>query len=328
MASKPLGRLEKVDVRTIWDHEAHDFTPWLAREENLAQLGDAIGMEVELEGTEQDVGSFNADILCRDTVDDSRVLIENQLERTDHGHLGQLLMYAAGLDAVTVIWIARRFRDPHRAALDWLNEITHEDIRFFGIEIELWQIGESAVAPKFNLVSKPNDWSKTVSRTAKSQRDLTETQKLYLEYWSALSEYIDEHGERVKPRSPHPDNYADFAVGRSGCNLSATVSTRESQVQVHLWILGTEDSEALFRLLEEERSAIEGEIGVSLDWQPRPNKKSFVIAYRWDADPTDRDDWPNQHKRITELLDAFHKAFAPRLKRIDASTWTSTDEME
>ena len=328
MSSTSLGRLEKVDVRTIWDHEARDFTPWLARQENLGQLGDAIGMEMELEGTEQDVGPFNADILCRDTVDDSRVLIENQLERTDHSHLGQLLMYAAGLDAVTVIWIARRFRDQHRAALDWLNEITDKGIRFFGIEIELWQIGESAVAPKFNLVSKPNDWSKIVSSTAKSQAELTDTQQLNLEYWRALSDHIEEHGERVTSRSPQAKSYADFAVGRSGCNLSASVNTQEPFVRVLLWISGTGDSEALFRLLEEERSVIEHEIGVSLDWQPRPDKKSFVIAYRWDADPTDRDDWPNQHERMTKLLDAFHQAFSPRLKQLDASNWTSTDEME
>lgn len=326
MNSKSLGRLENVDVRQIWNHEAHDFTPWLAREENLAQLGDAIGIEMELEGTERDVGPFNADILCRDTVDDSKIVIENQLERTDHGHLGQLLMYAAGLDAVTVVWIARRFREPHRAALDWLNDVTREGIRFFGIEIELWQIGESPAAPKFNLVSKPNDWSKTVSRAGNRQGELTETKKLNLEYWRALADYLDEHGERVTPRSPSPRNYSDFAVGRSGCNLSAVVNTQEPFVQVHLWISGTEEAEAIFRLLEEERRAIEDEIGESLDWQARPSKKSFVVAYQWEADPADRDDWPAQHERLTELLDAFHRAFSPRLKQLDPTDWAATDE--
>src|SRR6185312_8829511 len=108
-------------------------------------------------------GPLRADILCKDVGTDAWVLIENQLERTNHGHLGQLLTYAAGLDAVTIVWIAERFTEEHRAALDWLNERTDEKITFFGLEVELWQIGNSPVAPKFNIVSKPNDWAKSIS---------------------------------------------------------------------------------------------------------------------------------------------------------------------
>ena len=113
-----LGKLEKVDLREIWNTEASDFTPWLAREENIEELGKEIGIELEVEGTEKDVGPFRADILCKDTIDGHWVLIENQLEKTDHTHLGQLLTYAAGLNAVTIVWIADRFTDEHRAALD------------------------------------------------------------------------------------------------------------------------------------------------------------------------------------------------------------------
>ena len=125
--------------------------PWLAREENLALLGETLGLELELEAVEQGVGPFRADIVCRDTVSNSRVLVENQLQGTDHRHLGQIFTYAAGLDAVTVVWIAARFTDEHRAALDWLNEITDQRVNFFGLEIELWRIGGSPLAPKFNV---------------------------------------------------------------------------------------------------------------------------------------------------------------------------------
>lgn len=125
---KPLGRLEKVDLRIVWTHEANHFTPWLAQENNLALLGDTIGLDLELSSREQSVGPYRADIVCKDTITDSWVLIENQLERTDHTHLGQLLTYAAGLDAVTIVWIAPRITDEHRAALDWLNEVTDERI--------------------------------------------------------------------------------------------------------------------------------------------------------------------------------------------------------
>ena len=158
-----LGRLEKIDdLRDVWKSEATDFTPWLAQ--NLALLGDAIGLDLELEGQELGVGPFRADILCKDTTSSAWVLIENQLERTDHTHLGQLMTYAAGLDAATIVWVAQRFTDEHRAALDWLNRITADGFHFFGLEVELWKIGESAIAPKFNVICKPNDWAKSVTR--------------------------------------------------------------------------------------------------------------------------------------------------------------------
>jgi hypothetical protein len=138
-----LGRLERVDRRTIWSSESSDFTPWLATEDNIAARGDAIEIDLEVEAQEKDVGPFRADILCKDTATNNWVLIENQLERTDHSHLGHLLTYAAGLQAVSIVWIAQQFTDEHRAALDWLNEITDGRFNFFGLEIELWRIGSS-----------------------------------------------------------------------------------------------------------------------------------------------------------------------------------------
>lgn len=132
-----LGKLEKVELRKIWKHEASEFTPWLAQEDNIRLLGDTIGIELGIESQEEQVGPFRADILCKDTANNNWVLIENQLEKTDHNHLGQLLTYAAGFDAVTIIWIAQKFTEEHRAALDWLNERTDENVTFFGLEIEL-----------------------------------------------------------------------------------------------------------------------------------------------------------------------------------------------
>ena len=176
MTTADLGRLERVDLRNIWTTEAQDFTPWLAREINLAILSETLNMDLETAGEEESVGPFRADILCRDTLDDSWVLIENQLERTDHTHLGQLLTYAAGLQTVTIVWVAANFTDEHRAALDWLNEITDDRFRFFGLEVELWRIGNSLAAPKFNIVAKPNEWTRSVGKATRRLRftDLTE----------------------------------------------------------------------------------------------------------------------------------------------------------
>ena len=139
MNDRNLGRLERVDLRDVWAKEDRDFTPWLARPENLEVLADTLGLELEAKAveTEKDVGPLRADILCRETGSGDWVLIENQLERANHGHLGQLLTYAAGLRAVTGVWIAERFSKEYQATLDWLNEITDEKIRFFGLEIEL-----------------------------------------------------------------------------------------------------------------------------------------------------------------------------------------------
>ena len=185
MNDQTLGRLTPVELRDIWSSEASDFTPWRAREENLSVLGEALGVELELEAQEQAVGPFRADILCKEIGSGTWVLIENQLERSDHLHLGQLLTYASGLDAVTIVWIAARFTEEHRSTLDWLKKITDESFRFFGLEVELWRIGESPAAPKFNIVSKPNNWSRSVAQAARAIDDskLSPTAVMQRAYW-------------------------------------------------------------------------------------------------------------------------------------------------
>ncbi len=183
-----LGRLEPVPLREAWITEDRDFTPWLAQPENITLLGEALNIDLEIEAQEKNVGPFRADILCKDVANGHWVLIENQLERTDHNHLGQLLTYAAGLEAVTIVWIAARFTEEHRATLDWLNEITDERFQFFGLEVELWRIGNSPVAPKFNIVSKPNNWSQSVKRGAQAIED-----DIQREYWDAFNGALEAH---------------------------------------------------------------------------------------------------------------------------------------
>ncbi|MBL8848734.1 MAG: hypothetical protein JNG89_03580, partial [Planctomycetaceae bacterium] len=146
MPSIKLAELQRVELREAWTNEATDFTPWLALETNIRLLSEAIGIDLEVEAQEKSVGPFSADILCKDRATSNWVLIENQLEKTDHTHLGQLMTYAAGLKAVTIVWIASRIRDEHRAALDWLNEITDGAFNFFGLEVELWRIADSPPA--------------------------------------------------------------------------------------------------------------------------------------------------------------------------------------
>ena len=195
-------------------------------DENIELLGDVLGLDLEVEAEEKDVGPFRADILCKNTADDSWVLVENQLERTDHSHLGQLLTYAAGLEVVTIVWVAASFTEEHRAALDWLNSVTDESFAFFGLEIELWAIGDSPAAPKFNVVSKPNDWTKQVARGKHAVvSELTPTKSLQVEYWSAFRDYLKQAGSRLKATKPLPQHWMNIALGRSGANLTAIAST-------------------------------------------------------------------------------------------------------
>ena len=327
--SKPsLGRLEKVSPRTYWEHEATEFTPWLAQEDNIALLGDTIEIELEVQEQEAAVGPFRADILCRNTRDGSLVLIENQLERTDHTHLGQLFTYAAGLDAVTVVWIARRFTEEHRAALDWLNRITHEDFHFFGLEIELWRIDDSRPAPKFNLVVKPNEWSKTVKEAASPQRGkLTPTQELQMAYWAAFGEYLQEQESRFRPPKPQPAHGVSYGIGRSDCGMVAFVNMRDGRVVVTL-VLTTDSAKAHFHLLKQEQDAIENELGFPVEWQEKPDGIESHISVRHHAETTNREQWPALHTWTLEKMDAFDRVFRPRIKNLDAADWPAEPEPE
>lgn len=317
-----LGRLERVDLRHVWENEAGDFTPWLAQEENIALLSDTIGIDLEVEAQEKNVGPFRADILCKDTANDQWVLIENQLERTDHSHLGQLITYAAGLNAVTIVWIADRFTDERRAALDWLNEMSGENITFFGLEVELWRIGESDVAPKFNVKSSPNDWTKSVSGAAGkfAAGELTDTRLLQREYWTAFRDVMEQRGGVVKPTKPHPQGWQDFSIGRSGFWLETVMNTRDNRIGVML-VLGGSDAKAHFHLLHQDRDKFEKPLG-ELEWAENSDKKQSYIKIQWqDCDPTDKTDWPKQLEWLYERLQALHKTLSQSVRKLNADDY-------
>ena len=323
-----LGTLQRIPLREVWANEASDFTPWLAKAENVKLLGEAIGMELEVEGQEQAVGDFSADIHCRDSLDDSAVLIENQLERTDHRHLGQLITYAAGLDAVSIVWIAERLRDEHRAALDWLNEKTEEDIKFFGLEVELWRIGQSQVAPKFNIVCRPNDWSRSVRNEAARVRTdaLTEGKRRQLEYWTAFRDHVLESESALRPRKPRPNLAMHFALGRSGFRLAAvasrwdtlaeTFSTHELRVQL---VIGTKDARGFFDALMRDRDRIESDFGESLTWYKADGVERCRIYTRHTADLDDQTAWPKQHEWLRTNLESMDRVFRPLIGALESN---------
>ena len=330
MIGAALGKLETVNLRDVWSSESGDFTPWLAQEENLALLGQAIDLDLELEAQEKNVGQFRADILCKDTRTGNWVLVENQLERTDHSHLGQLMTYAAGLDAVTIVWIAESFAEEHRAALDWLNEITDEQINLFGLQIELWQIGNSPIAPRFNVISKPNNWTKTVAevRRAAASGEITETRQLQQEYWAGLMETLRQRNSPVKTTKPQAQSWMTFAIGRSNMNLTASLNTLHDWINAQFTVTGP-DARAFFGLLKQQKEQIEQQLGSPLIWDEQPNRaeRRIQIMLR-DTDPTNRSDWPRQHQWLAERLEALYRAFAPRVKGLNAAEYNSATETQ
>jgi len=182
MGLPELGTLVEVNLREAWNHEAHSFTPWLA--EHLDTLARAINIRLELEGREVAVDTFSADILARNPLDDSLVLIENQLEGTDHSHLGQIMTYLAGLGAHTVVWVAADFREPHLSALKWLNENTVEPFAFFAIKVKAVRIGDSPIAPMFEVVGKPNHWERRLQAIAQNGNPLSATGQFRKNFWT------------------------------------------------------------------------------------------------------------------------------------------------
>ncbi|NNH46248.1 DUF4268 domain-containing protein [Rhizobium laguerreae] len=331
MTAYDLGKLVRIELRDIWMSESSHFTPWLAREENLLTLGETLGLDLELEAQETAVGPFRADILCKDIGTNAWVLIENQLERTDHSHLGQLLTYASGLEAVTIVWIAARFTEEHRSTLDWLNRITDETFRFFGVEVELWRIGDSPAAPRFNIVSKPNNWNKLVTLAARAidEAELTGTKALQLAYWSALGSVLTaKGGPLARERKPQPQAWMSYSIGRSGFGVHAAMVRPKRQVRAELYISNA-DAKAFFYLLREQKSEIEAELGYLLDWDDLPDGRDTRISTPLSGiDLEDRADWPRQHDWLAARLNELYRVFVNRVKRLDASAWQPEDAPE
>lgn len=322
MGTRTLGRLQKVELREVWTSESSDFTPWLAQEENLKLLGEAIGIELELESQEKEVGPFRADILCKDTATDNWVLIENQLERTDHSHLGQLLTYAAGLNAVTIVWIAERFTEEHRATLDWLNERTDEKINLFGLEIELWRIGDSPIAPKFNIISQPNDWSRTVQQAAAAGGEVSAHKQLQLKFWTAFKQYMETENSFIRCQKPLPQHWTNHAIGRSGVHLTSIVSLWNSEtgvkgpeIRAELYMDGPSAKQE-FASLEKQKEGIENALGFALTWHNPENKAMCRLYTRQNADFLGEALWPQQFEWLKQRLETMHKVFGPIVKNM------------
>lgn len=269
-----LARLTKLPLRTIWKHEALHFTQWLALPENLELLAETIGIDLINAQTEVGVGQFNVDILAEDE-NGHKVVIENQLENTNHDHLGKLITYASGLHAEVCIWVVARARQEHEQAINWLNENTTEGANFFLIEVEAWKIGDSLPAPRFNVVAKPNDWAKTIKQQGSGSSKVTDLKLQQQAFWEKLREYGEQNGKLVRNwRKALPQHWYNIGIGSTRAKLAAKVNTQEAYVGLELYIY--QDTE-LFYELQTKKAEIESKLGYTVDWQELPERKASRV---------------------------------------------------
>lgn len=301
-----LGKLKEIkDLRKVWPHEALDFTPWLAEEDNLVLLADAVGLEITIDETESSVGDFNVDIYAIETGTDRKIIIENQLEDTNHDHLGKLITYASGKSADIVIWVVKRAREEHRAAIEWLNNHTDENIAFFLVEIKLYQIGSSDIAVKFEVVEKPNDWAKEIKRHTSASPTL---QARY-DYWVAFNDYAFANNNFVKSfnkRKASTDHWMTMSVGSSACHISINQIRKDNLIVVEWYI---SDDKELFHKFYSHKTEIETEMKMELDWRELPDKKASRILITHSVDFENKDKWFGQFDWIMDVALKMKKVF-------------------
>lgn len=317
-----LGKLEKVPLREAWKHEALNFTTWLAQEDNLKLLSDEIGIDISLIQTEASVGKFSVDILAEEENTNRKIVIENQLESTDHDHLGKIITYASGFDAEIIIWIVKDVRDEHKQAIDWLNENTNETINFFAINIELWKIDNSPFAPKFSIISKPNNWAKALKKSSSSitTNNTTDLKMLQLEFWTNLNEYIQNNKTTINIRTPKPRHWYDlnFGISSSKAYITLVVHNREQYCSVEVYI--PKIKEIFYRLVE-QKEEIEQETNLKFEWMELPQKQaSRIMIKNHNFNLEDTDNWEVNYRWLVETIEKIKPVFLKYIKKINYET--------
>lgn len=272
--TKVFGRLESVDVRNLWKHEQYDFSTWLSKPENIDYLSDELGLTLTDIQTEVFVGSYRCDVVAKDETSGIQVVIENQLEASNHDHLGKIITYASGLNASVIVWIVTEAKEEHRSAIEWLNNNTSQEISFFLIELHAYKIGDSLPAPKFEVIEKPNDFIK-YNRVKKDEGDAVRYARRF-EFWTKFNEVLIEKGKPFNVRKPSTSHAYDVAIGTSRAHLAITLVNKEGKIVLELYIT---DDKPLFDMLYEQKEEIESELNMNFEWERLDKKKASRIKY-------------------------------------------------
>ncbi len=297
-----IGKLKEIDVRKLWQHEQYDFSSWLAKESNIEYLNDILGLTLSEIDKEVFVGPYRCDIVAKDETTGDIVIIENQLESTNHDHLGKIITYAAGLNAKYIVWIVKEAKEEHRAAIEWLNNNSSKNINFFLIEIHAYQIGDSVPAPKFEVIEKPNDF---VKKNKSNSRDgeLNKSQSERLIFWEQFNQVLTERGRPFNVRKATTDHWYDVAIGSSDAHVTIDLVNKENRIVVELYI---SDNKELFDKLLDNKEAIENSLGFALnEWARLNEKKASRIKYYIDG--LNFDDHSNYADLMNQSIDAAIK---------------------
>ena len=305
-----IGKLKEVDVRELWRHEQYDFSKWLSKEENLEYLNDILGLTLVDIDNEVYVGPYRCDLVAKDETSGITIIVENQLEGTNHDHLGKIITYASGLDAKVIVWIVKEAKEEHRAAIEWLNNNTSTDINFFLIEIHAYRIGDSDPAPKFEVVEKPNDFVKRSKRADSDKGDLNKSQAARLNFWEEFNKVVIQQGKPFNLRKATTDHWYDVAIGSSEAHIAINLVNKDKRIVVELYI---NDNKDLFDTLKEQKEKIEADLGFSLDWDRlgAQKKASRIKCYIDGLDFERPDNYPQLMKEAIDtavkMRDVFRK---------------------
>lgn len=292
-----IGKLEEVDIRELWKHEQYDFSEWLSKKENIENLNDILGLTLVDISKETYVGSYRCDLFAKDETTGIKVIIENQLEMSNHDHLGKIITYASGLDAKVVVWIVKEAREEHRSAIEWLNNNTNSNINFFLIEIHAYKIGNSDNAPMFQVIEQPNDFIKN-NKSINSNDTMNKSQSQRLEFWNQFNNVLVERGKPFNVRKATTDHWYNVAIGTSDAHIDITLVNKDSVIGVELYII---DNKELFDKLYQRKDEIENDLGLKLDWRRLNNSKaSRIVTF---IKGLNFDDHSNYNELINKTID-------------------------
>lgn len=301
-----LGKLEEVDIRELWKHEQYDFSEWLSKNENIELLNNEIGLTLTDIQKEVFVGTYRCDLVAKDETTGIKVIIENQLEATNHDHLGKIITYASGLDANVVIWIVKEAREEHRSAIEWLNNKTTNELSFFLMEIRAYKIGDSLPAPKFVVVEKPNDFVKTVN-TGVDSGELSNAQAERLIFWNRFNEVLISRNKPFNVRKATTDHWYSVALGTSEAHIEVTLVNKTNSIGIEVYI---KENKNLFDKLFNSSEEIENELGFSMEWMRLDHKKaSRIICYIEGLDFDNHENYDELMKRVIDKVIVVRNVF-------------------
>lgn len=302
-----LGKLKEVDVRKLWKHEQYNFSNWLAKPENIEYLNDILGLSLVDIEHEAIVGKYRCDLFAHDETSNVKVIIENQLEASNHDHLGKIITYASGLGAAIIVWIVKEAREEHRSAIEWLNNNTIEDIGFFLIEIHAYEIGDSLPAPMFKVVEQPNDFIKAGRQSTAESGTLTRSNLECRDFWLQMNDVLSDYGNPFNKRKAMAQHWYDVAVGRSDCHIGINLVNKEGQINIEFYI---PDNKNLFDDLESHKEEIETSFEQTLDWNRLDGKKAAKITYSIEGlNFDDHSNYDDLIRQIMEAVPRMRKAF-------------------